>query len=70
MKINNLDIQAMCRWQSEASLDIYKRLQAPRHIQMLDAAMAARISSYQTSSLPMLDSAELLGVLETTCSLE
>jgi hypothetical protein len=37
---------------------------------MLDAAMAARISSYQTSSLPMLDSAELLGVLETTCSLE
>jgi hypothetical protein len=56
MKITDNDIQAMCRWQSEQSLKIYKRMQPGRYIQMLDAAMTSNITSYLTSNLPTLDS--------------
>ena len=66
MKISNLDIQALCRWQSEQSLIIYKRMQPASYIRMLDAAMGARITSYQTSSLPMIDSADLLRGIEAS----
>ena len=39
------EIQALCRWQTSASLLIYKRMQAQQAISMLDNALTATITS-------------------------
>jgi hypothetical protein len=65
MEITDDDIQALCRWQSKQSVDIYKRMQPARYIAMLDAAMKSRITSYQTSNLPAIDSSqEFMGIMD------
>ena len=46
------EIQAMCRWQSPASLAIYVRMQPREAIRLLDEAQNAVISSYSTVNLP------------------
>ena len=49
-------IQAMCRWQSEASLKIYNRLQPIRALQMLCDAQNVDIESYTAANLPCISS--------------
>jgi hypothetical protein len=53
------EIQAMCRWQSPASLGIYVRMQAREAIRMLDEAQNAVISSYSTANLPPIKHIDL-----------
>ena len=48
-------IQAICRWQSEASLRIYARLGLQDYTDALRRALRADISSVSTSNLPQLD---------------
>jgi hypothetical protein len=63
MKVEDVDIQAVCRWQSEQSLKVYNRMQPDRHIALLDAAMGTKISSYLSSNLPTIDNSEWREVL-------
>ena len=46
------EIQALCRWQSEASLRIYARMSQPHYHSLLRAAYGADISQIQPHSLP------------------
>ena len=48
-------IQAICRWQSEASLRIYARLGLQDYTDALRRALRADISSVSTNNLPQLD---------------
>ena len=56
VKTNDYTIQAICRWQSVKSLEIYKRLQPADVIGHLDAAQSAVITSYTTANLPTISS--------------
>ena len=47
------EIQALCRWQTSASLRIYKRMQPDQACSMLDKAQAAKITSYTAANLPI-----------------
>ena len=57
-------IQAMCRWKSKESLDIYARLNVEEYGLWVMKAQAASITSVQTRSLPQLDDANMAAVLE------
>ena len=46
------EIQALCRWQSEASLRIYARMSHPQYQGLLSAAYGADISQVQPHTLP------------------
>jgi hypothetical protein len=56
-------IQALCRWQSDRSLEIYARLGASDYGQLLDSANGRDISQINISQLPPLDEARLLSEL-------
>jgi hypothetical protein len=58
LEVTDEHILAMCRWQSAASLKVYKRMQPETYTALLDAAMDATITSYGASSL-IIDSADL-----------
>ena len=51
-KASHSEIQALCRWQSEASLRIYARMSQPHYHSLLQAAYGADISQVQPHSLP------------------
>ena len=53
-------IQALCRWQTDASLRLYARLNANKYHSLLQRAARADISSVSTASLPPLDSETLV----------
>jgi len=55
-------IQALCRWQTEESLDIYARLNGDTYARLLGRAIHADISSVRTTSLEqlVLDNEDLL----------
>ena len=57
------EIQALCRWQSPASLAIYVRMQPRDAIEMLDAAQSATIAGYSTINLPPIKHADLSSAL-------
>ena len=54
-------IQAICRWQSAKSLLIYRRMQPHQHVQLLDKANSAVITSYTSVNLPCIDSFDNVG---------
>ena len=58
------EIQALCRWQSEESLQLYARLNRMDYARLLKGAMEANIDSARTTSLseglPCLSAAEAL----------
>jgi hypothetical protein len=56
-------IQAMCRWQSEASLLIYNRMQPHRAIKLLTKAQDVHVTSYTAANLPMISSMQLAAYL-------
>ena len=59
-KLSTEQIQAICRWQSAASVLIYNRMQPHDYINMLDRANHAVISSYSSANLPCIDSHNLV----------
>jgi hypothetical protein len=61
-------IQALCRWQSDRSLQIYARLGASDYGDLLDKANGVDISQVNISQLPALDEARLLSELHTNLS--
>ena len=56
VRTNDSTIQAICRWQSVKSLEVYKRLQPADVIGHLDAAQSAVITSYTSANLPTISS--------------
>jgi hypothetical protein len=54
------EIQAMCRWQSLQSLQIYALLDAERYKVILDAAMAADSSAVRSQDLPAIDACDIV----------
>ena len=54
-------IQAICRWQSAASLLIYNRMQPKQALSMVSQAQTAEIESYTAANLPILSSQQLVG---------
>ena len=54
--LSDAEIQALCRWQTSASLLIYKRMQAQQAISMLDNALTATITSYTAANLCTISS--------------
>ena len=61
------EIQALCRWQSPASLAIYVRMQPREAIAMLDGAQNAKITSYSTVNLPCFKTAHLSDEISLQC---
>jgi hypothetical protein len=61
-------IQALCRWQSDRSLQIYARLGASDYGDLLDKANGVDISQVNISQLPALDEARLLSELHVHIS--
>jgi len=57
-------IQALCRWQSDRSLQIYARLGASDYGDLLNRANGRDISQINISQLPGLDEARLLSDLQ------
>ena len=53
------EIQALCRWQSVASLQIYNRMQPADYIRHLDDASGACITSYSMVGYPIISSRQL-----------
>ena len=56
---SDVEIQALCRWQTSASLLIYKRMQAQQAISMLDNALTATITSYTAANLCTISSYQI-----------
>ena len=61
------EIQALCRWQSPASLAIYVRMQPREAIAMLDGAQNAKITSYSTVNLSCFKTAHLSDEISLQC---
>ena len=55
LKYDDPTIQAMCRWQSPASVRVYARMQAADYARLLTEATGATIDPSLTRSLPTLD---------------
>jgi hypothetical protein len=53
-------IQSMCRWQTQASLRIYNRMQPEQACGLLDKAMAAKITGYTAANLPTISTQDLV----------
>ena len=64
------EIQALCRWQSPASLAIYVRMQPREAIAMLDGAQNAKITSYSTVNLPCFKTAHLSDEISLQCGID
>ena len=56
-------IQALCRWRSRASLDIYARLNAEDYGAWILKAQGANISSISSANLPQVDDAVRASIL-------
>ena len=57
-------IQALCRWQSRASLRIYNRLQPEQALQLLDRATTAKVTSLTAANLPCISSRHVLEAIQ------
>ena len=58
-------IQALCRWQSRASLKIYNRLQPERALDLLDKATTAKVTSITAANLPCISSRHVLQAIQS-----
>ena len=54
-------IQALCRWKSEASLNIYARLEPAEYCQHLESTVGVDITSVEAAHLPQVDHALFVG---------
>ena len=53
-------IQAMCRWQTKASLRIYNRMQPEQACGLLDKATTAKITGYTAANLPTISTTDVV----------
>ena len=63
-KASRAQIQALCRWQTEESLNIYACLGAKQYGELIESALAARIDAARATTLadavPFLDHTDLV----------
>ena len=57
-------IQAMCRWQTKASLRIYNRMQPEQACGLLDQAATAKITGYTAANLPTISTTDVVAGIE------
>jgi hypothetical protein len=65
---SHAQIQALCRWQTEASISIYGRLSAQVYGELLDRAMSAKVDSARADHLaqaaPFIDLRDVLHAMQ------
>ena len=65
-KRSHAEIQALCRWRSDASVKIYAHMQPEQYAEMLLSAMGAEVDASLTRSLPTLDHDARYAALQRT----
>ena len=48
-------IQSLCRWRGDSSVDIYARINPEDYVELLDKALRADVSSIRATNLPVID---------------